>query len=186
MRIKHQIRIIAGKWRGRKIKVCNSRIRPTPDRVRETLFNWLMSVIPEARCLDVFAGTGALGLEALSRGAKFVTFIENDPDALRGLKQILLDLNAQHLASVIAEDALHWLNQNIPSEPFDMVWLDPPFNQGLVKPACDLLAQNKWVKQNSLIYIETEKKLTFSLPSGWNLIKSGRTAQVHYQLFHVA
>lgn len=186
MHTKHQIRIIAGKWRGRKIKVCNSRIRPTPDRVRETLFNWLMSAIPEARCLDVFAGTGALGLEALSRGAKFVTFIETNADALRGLRQILLDLNAQHSVSVIAEDALHWLNQNIPSEPFDIVWLDPPFNQGLVKPACDLFTQNKWVKQNSLIYIETEKDLVLSTPPEWKLIKANHTLKVCYRLFHVA
>lgn len=185
MSTKHQIRIIAGKWRGRKIKIYNPHTRPTPDRVRETLFNWLMPYLIQARCLDVFAGTGALGLEALSRGAESVTFIENDPKAQQGLRQILLDLHTQDSVHIVADNALHWLNQHIPDKPFDIVWLDPPFTKGLVEPVCNVLAQNKWVKKNSLIYIETEKNLIFRTPTGWDLIKSSRTTQILYRLYQV-
>lgn len=173
-----KIRIIGGKWRGRKLPVPDSiMLRPTPDRVRETLFNWLQSVISGASCLDLFAGTGALGLEAISRGASSVVLVENDPALARQLAENINTLNAAE-AELERSDALTWLRRN--TRQFDLVFLDPPFGQGLVEKSCGLLQEVKCLKSNALIYIEAEQEL--QLPPNLDVKKQGSAGQVKYLL----
>lgn len=179
----NKIRIIGGKWKGRKIAVKHPLIRPTPNRIRETLFNWLMPHIQNASCLDLFAGTGALGLEALSRGAPHVTFIEKDARILAEIKKNLQDLNTLECATLVQKEALYWLQHSAPSKSFDIVFVDPPFNQGMVEPVCDALAKGVLIHRRSFIYIEGEKDVAFTLPVGWELIKSRITQQVTYGLY---
>src|SRR5699024_11993053 len=125
----HTVRIIGGQWRGRKIAVNSADdLRPTPDRIRETLFNWLAPRIQGARCLDLFAGTGALGLEALSRGAGHVTFVERDATTAGSLRQALTALDG-HAAAVIHGDALN--TAVFPQTSYDVIFVDPPFGAGL-------------------------------------------------------
>ena len=158
----NQVRIIAGQWRGRRLEFPDlPGLRPTPDRVRETLFNWLAPVLPGARCLDLFAGSGALGIEALSRGAAEVVFVERQPVAVRALRENLARLKAE-TARVELADALAWLLQ--PGTPFKIVLLDPPFGQGLLGPACAALEQNGWLADTAWIYLEAEMELE---PAPW-------------------
>src|SRR5580698_295785 len=144
------LRIIAGSWRGRRFRfTAEADIRPTPDRVRETLFNWLAARIPGARCLDLCAGSGALGLEALSRGAARVHFVESDANAVRDLRARLIDWGAQG-ASVERTDTLRYLRSK--PEPFDIVFLDPPYAAGLLGAAARLLDDREWLAPGALIY----------------------------------
>lgn len=175
---KQKLRIISGKWRGRKFSFpAIPGLRPTPDRVRETLFNWLAPYLPGARCLDLFAGSGALGLEALSRGAAYVDFYDASLLVIKHLQTLLKDLQETkarlHLADV---------PRQLPAEkpqPFDIVFLDPPFNQGLVEVCSQWLAQQGWIADNGFIYIETEySSLPPNLPEGWKIIKTSRAGQV--------
>ncbi|MDA0821275.1 MAG: 16S rRNA (guanine(966)-N(2))-methyltransferase RsmD, partial [Proteobacteria bacterium] len=133
-----QIRIISGKWRGRKLLVANNdTLRPSPDRVRETLFNWLSPYLPGARCLDLFSGTGVLGIEALSRGAEAATFIDNHSPTIDLLRHQIVRLAAEN-AQILNVDALSWLRTNTPSA-FNVIFLDPPFRQGLIESSLDEL-----------------------------------------------
>jgi 16S rRNA (guanine966-N2)-methyltransferase len=177
----HKLRIIGGAWRGRKLEFPPfDAIRPTPDRVRETVFNWLQDHIVGARCLDLFAGSGALGFEALSRGAAQVEFVEREPKVGRYLRETLQRLNAPQ-ADVHVADAVQWLTNA--SRPFDIVFLDPPFSSDLLPTLCEQLETRGWLASSALIYIENASaKGTPVLPSKWELIKSKTTGQVGYHL----
>lgn len=181
---KSHLRIIAGKLRSRKIYfVSSAPIRPTTDRMRETLFNWLVPYIKNARCLDCFAGSGALGFEALSRGASSVTMI----DASR---KTILDI--QENAKILGLDTIDFYVGKIPNlvadflkvKQFDIVFLDPPFHKNLIEPTIDWLIRNNLLKASTVVYVETEKNLKLDfLPCNWRLLKSQRTQQVAYYLF---
>ncbi len=177
----NQVRIIAGQWRGRRLEFPDlPELRPTPDRVRETLFNWLAPVLPGARCLDLFAGSGALGIEALSRGAAEVVLVERQPLAVRALRDNLARLKAEN-ARVEAVDALAWLRQ--PGTPFEMVFLDPPFGQGLLEPVCAMLEQNGWLADFALIYLEAAMdQPVSSLPVQWTIQREKTAGAVAYRL----
>jgi 16S rRNA (guanine966-N2)-methyltransferase len=175
------LRIIGGEWRGRRIRFpAEGGIRPTPDRVRETLFNWLMAKVAGSRCLDLFAGSGALGLEALSRGAAHATFVERDRGNVAGLRTITSRL-APGRSRVIEADALAWLMG--PAQPFDIVFLDPPFADGLHEDAMRLLEARGWLAPDAFIYLEMPAKAGApALPAGWTMHRTGRAGAVGYHL----
>ncbi|MFD2177148.1 16S rRNA (guanine(966)-N(2))-methyltransferase RsmD [Veronia pacifica] len=176
------VRIIGGRWRGRKLPVTNVEgLRPTTDRVKETVFNWLMSDIYQARCMDVFAGSGSLGLEALSRQAGFVTLVEKDPVAARQLTQNLQTLAAKDV-NVVNQDALAVLKQQ--GEPQDIVFVDPPFRKDLLQEVFSSLEQNGWLTVGSLIYVECEKELAeLPTPTSWSMFKEKTAGQVTFRLY---
>jgi len=176
------LRIIAGEWRGRRLPVADAAgLRPTPDRVRETLFNWLAPVLPGMRCLDLFAGTGALGLEALSRGARQACFVEVQPALALALEQLLARLGCgPGRASVACRDALHYLAG--PPEPFDLVFLDPPFGAMDLGRLCTLL-DGGWLADGAFIYLEMAREASLPpLPAGWKLLREKEAGQVRYAL----
>lgn len=176
-----KIRIIGGQWRGRKIQVPNIKgVRPTTSRVRETLFNWLAMHIPGSRCLDLFAGSGALGIESASRGAKQVVLVEKHHQIIQGLKNQVADLTAEHL-KIICADVRQFLKT--PSSTFDIVFLDPPFGQELLIPCCTLLEQHGWLNSTAHIYLETERHLgELHLPPTWQIIRHQTAGQVSFFL----
>ena len=178
-----QLRIIAGEWRGRKLPVADlPGLRPTSDRIRETVFNWLNMYVPGAHVLDCFSGSGALSLEALSRGAKSAIMLEKAAPAAQTLQNNLNTLKASH-AQAINTDSLQWL-QNPAPKTFDIVFLDPPFRMAMLEQACALLEANGYLHENSLIYIEVEKELTpLPVPSGWQPLKSKTGGQVCFSLW---
>ena len=175
------LRIIGGEWRGRRIRFpSRGGIRPTPDRVRETLFNWLMAKVSGSRCLDLFAGSGALGLEALSRGAASVTFVERDRENAARLAETARGL-APGRAHVVEADAIAWLDG--PSSRHDIVFLDPPYGSGLQGEAMRMLAARDWLAPGALVYVELAAQSgPPELPAGWNLHRSGRAGAVGYHL----
>ncbi|MCS5709840.1 16S rRNA (guanine(966)-N(2))-methyltransferase RsmD [Candidatus Berkiella aquae] len=187
MRTKDQgtIRIIGGKWRGRQIKVLpHIGVRPTPSRVRETVFNWLIGHLIDAQCLDLFAGSGALGFEALSRGAKKVTFVDAQTPIVKNLNDTALRLEAHRECEIILSDGLRYL-RHLPSnqQPLDIIFLDPPFATDLLSKCLSLLACHPLVSENTLLYIETDKPiLPEKLPSGWQLLKQKVAGEVAYHL----
>lgn len=178
-----QLRIIGGAWRGRRFRFpASAQIRPTPDRVRETLFNWLGSGVPGARCLDLFAGSGALGLEALSRGAAAVTFVERDSVAASELASRLTEWGASG-ARVERGDALQFLRGPAPGQPFDIVFLDPPFAEGLLKSTAGLLESRRWLAGAAHIYVECAAREGLPpLPASWTLVKAKQAGEVGYHL----
>ncbi|HEU4600559.1 MAG TPA: 16S rRNA (guanine(966)-N(2))-methyltransferase RsmD, partial [Steroidobacteraceae bacterium] len=181
-RLPHRVRIVGGRWRGRKLEFpAIDAIRPSPDRVRETLFNWLQHEIVGTRCLDLFAGSGALGFEALSRGAAHVTFVDREPRIGRYLRETLQRLQCMDAAVVVA-DALSYLNGQ--REGWDIVFLDPPFASDLLKKSLALL-QTGWLKPNAWVYIECDSTNALSLPPHWSLHRSSRAGQVGYHLIRV-
>jgi len=177
----NQIRVIAGRWRGRRLQFPDlPGLRPTPDRVRETLFNWLAPALPGARCLDLFAGSGALGIEALSRGAAEVVFVERHPVAIRALRENLARLNGAG-ARIEQAEALAWLRQ--PGTPFEIALLDPPFGEGLLEPVCALLERGGWLAPTAWIYLEAEAEAgPPSLPAGWAPHREKIAGAVTYRL----
>jgi 16S rRNA (guanine966-N2)-methyltransferase len=159
-------------------------IRPTPDRVRETLFNWLQPVIAGSRCLDLYAGSGALGLEALSRGAAEVVFVDVDPAVTRHLAATLEALGCRR-GRVVRSEARHFLGT--PGEtrerPFDIVFLDPPFAEPLLAPACEALEQGGWLAPGARVYLEAPAAAGApELPAAWTLLRSKRAGEVGYHL----
>lgn len=182
---KGEVRIIAGLWRGRKLPVLNAEgLRPTGDRVKETLFNWLMPYIHQANCLDGFAGSGSLGIEALSRQAEKVTFLEKDKTVANQLKKNLQTLKCtEEQAQVLNQSCLDFLKQVQNQPHFDVVFLDPPFHFGLAEQAIRLLAENNWLQPNALIYVETEKENHLNTPENWTLLKEKTTGMVSYRLY---
>lgn len=178
---KHQLRIIGGKWRSRVISFADAPgLRPTGDRIRETLFNWLAPHIQNARCLDAFAGSGALGFEALSRGARDVVFIEKDREAIRQLIRNKAQLNATD-AQVINDSFLHWL-ESAPHEPFHIIFLDPPFADSLTTKVLDALLATGVAGRDSLVYTESSSTDAAHIPAGWRCIKDKTSGGVRYQL----
>jgi 16S rRNA (guanine966-N2)-methyltransferase len=158
-----------------------AQIRPTPDRIRETLFNWLAQRVPAARCLDLFAGSGALGLEALSRGAAQVTFVERDAVAVRELRARLAEWGANG-GQVEHNDALRFLAAD-PQRTFDIVFLDPPFASDLLVPSAQALEQRHWLSAGALIYVETDSRTGLPpLPATWRVIKAKQAGTVGYHL----
>lgn len=197
-------RIIAGQWRSRRLSFpAIEGLRPTTDRVRETVFNWLNAEIQGAHVLDVFSGSGALGLEALSRGATSLLAIEKDKQAAKALQTnidtLLSGSQDPKAVSVQHADALTFLaslkanasneaiaDQNSKKDLFDLVFLDPPFRKGILEETLNLLDQHPSILKGALIYIEQEKELpSISIPSGWTRLKEKVAGQVLYQLFRV-
>jgi 16S rRNA (guanine966-N2)-methyltransferase len=159
-------------------------LRPTPDRVRETLFNWLQHAVAGSRCLDLYAGSGALGLEALSRGAREVHFVEQDAAAARNLTQQIARLGAERQAQVREMGAERYLKG--PAQPFDVVFLDPPFKSGAVPAIALQLDQGGWLHPGSLVYLESARSLGAPmLPSHWELLKSKSAGEVGYHLARI-
>lgn len=181
------IRIIAGKWRGRKLPVANSQgLRPTTDRTKETLFNWLMHDVTGAVCLDLFAGAGSLGVEALSRYADRAVFIEKQPNIAKNLSGIrdLLKVS-DDVMSVISADAMDWLStlNSENSDKFDLIFIDPPFHKQLIEPVIARIIDRQLLKNGALIYVEHEAELIWSVPKVLKQIKQKNTPQVASRLF---
>ena len=176
----NRLRIVGGRWRGTRIDFpAIEAIRPSPDRVRETLFNWLQTRIVGARCLDLFAGSGALGIEALSRGAAEVTFVDREPQVGRHISQTLQRLSATG-GTVQVEDAARFLGRT-PS-PFDVLFLDPPFASTLLQAAFDKLPHG-WLANDAYIYVECPADVPLpALPVGWTVYRSKQAGQVGYHL----
>lgn len=176
----HRLRIVGGRWRGMHIDFpAIEAIRPSPDRVRETLFNWLQTQIVGTRCLDLFAGSGALGIEALSRGAAEVTFVDRESQIGRHLKQTLQRLGANGATVEVAE-ADRFLDR--PARPFDVVFLDPPFASTLLSSAFAKLPQG-WLAPDAHVYVECPSDTPLpALPPGWTVYRSKQAGQVGYHL----
>jgi 16S rRNA (guanine966-N2)-methyltransferase len=196
-RQQRMLRIIAGQWRGTRFRFPELDIRPTPDRVRETLFNWLQPRIEGAHCLDLYAGSGALGLEALSRGAASVVFVEQQRSAVNALRQLLRDWQASN-AIVVCDQALHYLaaspapagTDGAAGEPgaarrgFDLVFLDPPYAAGELPAAAAALVR-AGLAADARIYVEqhADDELQQALPASWRELRSGKAGEVRYHLF---
>ncbi|HMK87882.1 MAG TPA: 16S rRNA (guanine(966)-N(2))-methyltransferase RsmD [Steroidobacteraceae bacterium] len=182
---RNSVRIIGGGWRGRRVSFPDSPgLRPTPDRVRETLFNWLQDFIADTRCLDLFAGSGALGLEALSRGAREVVFVEEAPAAARTLREELERLGGSASGRVVQTSAAQFLA--LPAEPFDVLFLDPPFGGGALADAVQRIDAGGWVKSGGWVYLECERAAGApALPAHWELRKSKSAGEVGYHLARV-
>jgi 16S rRNA (guanine966-N2)-methyltransferase len=177
-----RLRIVAGNWRSRLLEIADvPGLRPTSERVRETLFNWLTPRIEGARCLDLFAGTGALGLEALSRGATSVVFVESSRRAANVLEQNARMLDASG-AVICHGDALEYLKTAEPGY-FDVVFLDPPFAAHLLKDACEAIESSGIVAAGGLVYLEQDKAQPQpALPANWIIVKDKAAGQVRYSL----
>lgn len=176
-----KVRIIAGQWRGSKLDVPNViGLRPSSDRVRETLFNWLQCHIAGARCLDLFAGSGALGLEAASRGAAQVTMIERDPAALATLHASKARLGGENV-EIVAADALAWL-ANASGRVFDVVFVDPPFAAGLHQKTLDALGP--WLAPGAQVYVEIARDAAMPVLAGFAPRREGATRDVRFVLLH--
>lgn len=189
-----KVRILGGRWRRRTLPVADAEgLRPTGNRIRETLFNWLMPHLHQARCLDLYAGTGALGLEALSRGAAFVQFIEAHSPTHHALKQNLLALDADKTEYALTRnDALRVLSdlqnsdlqkngQNL--KLFDLVFLDPPFQEDLWQKSVDLLASSPAISNDALIYVERPRETKINIPSTWHEHRSLNAGKINATLY---
>ena len=177
-----RLRIVAGKWRSRLLPVSEQEgLRPTSARVRETLFNWLSSDIVGSHCLDLFAGTGALAFEALSRGAATAALIERSQKIVDVLRSSAELLDAQN-ARVECADALSFLNR-LADRRYDIVFLDPPFADDLVEECCQLLQSNGWLADRAAIYIEQDKSKPLpTLPPGWQIVRDKKAGHVRFVL----
>ena len=174
------IRIIGGHWRGTKLAVPDlDGLRPTADRVRETLFNWLQPMLPGARVLDLFAGSGALGLEAVSRGAREAVLVERDPRLADALRATAAKLDGGERVRVVCADALRWLQDA--AGPFDLAFVDPPFAAGLWRTALDTLSLH--MADDAWLYVEAPHAADASPGMRWGLHREGTTRDVRYALF---
>lgn len=178
------VRIIGGKWKGRKLLVLDKKgLRPTTDRVKETLFNWLMPITQDAICLDCFSGTGSLGFEAASRGAKHVVFLEKEGHSV---KQLLI--NKQQIKpnniDIYHCDTVEWLHSSANIQ-FNLVFIDPPFHQSLIEKTVAKLEEHNWLAKSAYIYIESEihHLVKNAIPHSWRLHREKITGQVHSYLF---
>jgi len=176
------LRIIGGHWRGRKLNFpCVDGLRPTADRIRETLFNWLAPEIHGARCLDLCAGSGALGFEAISRGASLAVLLDTHPAVVQQLQTNCALLNADQV-QVQRQDALSFLRAGC-GEPFTLIFLDPPFGANLWQQLAEALQQGQWLAPEALIYVEAPVNQALHLPASWQLIKDKKAGQVAYRLY---
>lgn len=180
--MRNELRIIGGLWRSRRIRFApEPGLRPTPDRVRETVFNWLQNQVPGAACLDLYAGSGALGFEAASRGAARVVQVERNPRVCAVLKQSCATLEASQVA-VVCADALKFLSGK--PEGFDLVFLDPPFRTSQVGPCCRGLEHGGWLKPSARIYVEAEAGVVpEGIPANWALLREKTSGDVAYRLY---
>ncbi|MEM6640165.1 MAG: 16S rRNA (guanine(966)-N(2))-methyltransferase RsmD [Pseudomonadota bacterium] len=177
---RNRFRIIGGRWRGKKLDFADrAGLRPTPGRVRETLFNWLAPTLHGARCLDAFAGTGSLGLEALSRGAGSVVFVEQDRVSASSVQAHLAAVGAES-ATVVHADTSAWLATA--TGPFDLVFADPPFGSDLLQRLCTLLQERALLAPGGRLYAEYDRRLGFE-PAGWQPVRQKAAGQVGYGLF---
>ena len=177
------LRIIGGQWRGRRLSFTPAEgLRPTTDRVRETLFNWLAPSIHGARCLDLFAGSGALGLEALSRGAASCDFVDTSAAALRQIEQHLRLLQAEARAHCHLAAASTYLQDARGS--YEIIFIDPPFGRALVDPVCARLGAASLVSAGGLVYVETAARDPVpAVPADWRLHREKVAGEVCYRLF---
>jgi 16S rRNA (guanine966-N2)-methyltransferase len=182
---RNSVRIIGGAWRGRRVSFPDiPGLRPTPDRVRETVFNWLQHSLAGTRCLDLFAGSCALGLEALSRGAAEVIFVEQVPAASRALQEQLVRLGGDHKGRVMEMGAARYLRT--PAKTFDVVFLDPPYGKDALAEYVPMLASGDWLSAGGLIYLENERAAGVpALPPHWEMLKSKSAGEVGYHLARV-
>lgn len=189
-----QCRIIAGKWRGRIIKFNDAEgLRPTTDRIRETVFNWLQPYIHQSHCLDIFAGSGVLGFEALSRGADEVVFVEKSKSTVNSLKDNIKLLDTASSTEVHHQDALVWLQSRQPGqalaqdqkERFNLIFLDPPFHTDLLDKSCALLSSSGVLAKDAIIYVEHAVEAKVLIPGSWRCLKEKSSGQVSYKLFEI-
>lgn len=176
-----QFRVIGGQWKGRKLRFMEVEgLRPSLDRVRETLFNWLQSEIRGARCLDLFAGSGSIGIEALSRGASHVDFVELNKKVVRQLETNLglLDADNADVVHIAAEQYLERAKAQ-----YDIVFIDPPFHKGMAQDIILKLERSSLLKPESLVYLEFEQGLELAVAEGWELLKDKKAGQLQYQLY---
>ena len=180
----NQVRINGGSLRGQKIIFSNTQsLRPTGNRIRETLFNWISQYVRNSNCLDLFSGSGSLGIESMSRGARSVIMIEKDHSAFLAIKNSCARLNIKNI-TIIEADAIKWINEEYKGVTFDLVFLDPPFMSDLVPVCCEILEKNKLLSSPCYIYIETtKKKEVLCIPENWTLLKDKVTGQVAYKLY---
>jgi len=178
------MRIISGKLKGRRLLSFKANhLRPTTDRVKEVIFNKLMMSINGAEVLDLFAGTGALGLECLSRGAKGVQFVESDKRVVKALRTNIITLGASDSASVLEQSAMDFLACSTKTQ-FDVVFLDPPFQAGLLASAIELLHTNNWLEEGAIVYIEQSAgDSSLVLPPSWELYRERTAGQSHFSLY---
>jgi 16S rRNA (guanine966-N2)-methyltransferase len=178
----NQVKIIAGEWRGRNLTFPTAKgLRPTPARVRETLFNWLQYDVLGSRCLDLYSGSGALGLEAASRGAKEVVQVENNAQVCQQLKVNTVILSAT-MIKIVQNDVFRYLSGEV--QTFNLVFLDPPFGKGLAMQSLHCLEDKGWLAVGAKIYIEVETQLDLkAAPENWILLKSKQAGAVSYCLF---
>jgi 16S rRNA (guanine966-N2)-methyltransferase len=180
--IKSKLRIIAGDWRSRQLVFEDvPGLRPTPARVRETVFNWLQTDVIASQCLDLYAGSGALGFEAASRGAKSVIMVENNPQACRLINENKTKLSADQI-KIIQMDVFKFLAGD--ATPFDLVFLDPPFAKGMAQQTCQWLEDKGWLSSGAKVYVEVESQLVLDdMPENWQCLKSKTAGEVGYYLF---
>ncbi len=176
-------RIIGGRWRGRRLGEVAPSARPTPARVRETLFNWLASEIAGRHCLDLFAGSGVLALEALSRGAEQALLLECDPLAAKRIGKHIEALDATACARVLCRDSLAWLRHPPADTSFDVAFLDPPYQSGLLALCCSELERGQLLRDGALIYTECGEEAAFEAPPNWRSLRTQRTGRVYYSLY---
>ncbi|MFT7560236.1 MAG: 16S rRNA (guanine966-N2)-methyltransferase [Flavobacteriales bacterium] len=177
------LRIIGGTWRSRRLPIIEADgLRPSADRIRETLFNWLQADVRGARCLDLFAGTGALGLEALSRGASFVQFNELNPKVERQLSANLqlLTLDPSRAKSH-CQNSVQWLDQST-DKPYDIVFIDPPFAAKLWDESFKVLEHRKLLADRALIYVESPRDTKLQLPENWEILREKSSGSLSYRL----
>jgi 16S rRNA (guanine966-N2)-methyltransferase len=180
----NQLRIIGGTWRGRKLNFPDVEgLRPTGDRIRETLFNWLAPEIQGARCLDLFAGSGALGVEALSRGAELSLLVERDAKASAQLRANLELLKTER-GRIVNSDAVKFLQSGNDDEPFHIIFIDPPFQLNLWQTVIDALENGNWLADDATIYIESNRDALYQIPINWQLHRDKHTGHVNYRLYY--
>jgi len=176
------LRIIGGQWKRHTLYFKGGAdLRPTPDAIREKLFNWLAPVIEGACCLDLFCGSGALGFEAASRGAAQVVLVDNNRQCYEEINKNRVRLGAQQIR-VFCEDALEWLGSN--NQTFDIVFLDPPYNSDLARRSIARL-QSYHLAPGTMVYVETERHLKLTYPEHWEELRSGHAGQVSCRLFQI-
>lgn len=181
-----QVRIISGKWRGTRLDVPTVEgLRPTSNRVRETLFSWLLPHIEGAKVLDLFSGTGVLAFEALSRGASSALAIDKDKNAVYSIKNTIEYLECERIFQLKKVDTLHYLKKQRTVNTFDIVFLDPPFFKKMIEPICKVLEERGWLSSYSWIYIESEKTPSqLTIPSNWKLYREKKAGRVYYTLHY--
>ena len=183
---KGEIRIIGGKWKGKKIYFdLKDDLRPTPDRAKETLFNWLGQDLKKMYCLDLFSGTGALGFEAFSRGAEKVTFVEKNKEYLQKIKKVYLEMSEKADCDFFCAECLEWIQNNNSRTKYDLIFIDPPFNKNLIHDLLAAILEKELLSKNGQIYFEFEKKLDLEIPESLNLKKKKSLGKKSYVLAEV-